>query len=246
MTPHFAHASIAADRAVPHLPLTLPPDLQDAWTHALRRRPGYLVHRTVHLTCGLLVGSVLKPGATVPLQAGRSAPLGPEAAQEHALTQSLRSTFGDLGDVPGDGPVFVRVTRGFLAGDLPVPARPGRVVAEVDGLGACDDVVRDGLLRLKGLGCRVALGDFTGRPDQRSLLPFADYVKIDSRDLDLEGRPLLDLASSRGAQVVAELVDSRDALEQCRAAGIPLVQGRVFEPGAPPTRTSVLSSATGG
>lgn len=245
MTSHLAHASIAADRAVPNLPLELPPDLQDEWARAVGRRSGYLVHRSVHRACGLLVGSVLKPGPVVPAQTGRCAPLGADPAQEHSLTQSLRCAFRDLGDIPGEGPVFVRVTRTFLAGDLPVPTRPGRVVAEVDGLGACDDVVRDGLLRLKALGCRVALGDFTGRPDQRRLLPFADYVKVDSRDLDLEGRPLLDVASSRGAEVVAEFVDSRDTLEQCRAAGIPLVQGRVFEPGAPPTRTSVLASAAG-
>jgi EAL and modified HD-GYP domain-containing signal transduction protein len=179
----------------------------------------------------------------VPDQPGHPAPRGPR--HDRTVAQGLRGAFRELGDLPGDGAVFVRVNAAFLAGDLPVPTHPGRVVAEVDGLAECHDGVRDGLLRLKALGCRIALGDFTGRPDQRRLLPFADFVKIDSWDLDLEGRPLLDLGRSRGAELVAEFVDSRDALDQCRAAGVTLVQGRVFEPGAPQARPSVLSSAAG-
>lgn len=235
MTTDLAAVSMAVDSAVP-------PSLELEWAMAVQRRPVYLVHRRVHRTCGLEVGYVVRPGAMLPAQAGILAPADAGVPHDHAVAQALRDSFQDLGLLPGDGALFVRVTRAFLAGDLPVPDRPDRVVAEVDGLGPCDDVVRDGLLRLKSLGCRVALGDFTGRPDQRRLLPFADFVKIDSRDLDLEGRPLLDLAASRGATVVAEFVDSGDALAQCRAAGIALVQGRAFEPDAPRTRTCVLSS----
>jgi EAL and modified HD-GYP domain-containing signal transduction protein len=235
MTSDLATISMAVDSAVP-------PALDTQWAHTVRRRPVYLVHRRIHRTCGLPVGYLVRPGSLVPAQVGVHPGLDADQAHEMRAAQSLRDSFQDLGDLPGSGAVFVRVTRAFLAGDLPVPGRPDRVVAEVDGLGECDDVVRDGLLRLKALGCRVALGDFTGRPDQRRLLPFADFVKVDSRDLELEGRPLLDLATSRGASIVAEFVDSGDALAQCRAAGIALVQGRAFEPGAPLTRSSVLSS----
>jgi c-di-GMP phosphodiesterase len=238
MTSDLAAISMAVDSAVP-------PALDTEWALAVRRRPVYLVHRRIHRTCGLPVGYVVRPGGLVPAQTGVHPGLDAGPAHETRVAQALRSSFQDLGDLPGNGALFVRVTREFLAGDLPVPGRPDRVVAEVDGLGPCDDVVRDGLLRLKSLGCRVALGDFTGRPDQRRLLPFADFVKVDSRDLDLEGRPLLDLAASRGATVVAEFVDSGDALAQCRAAGITLVQGRAFELGAPRTRASVLASGVG-
>ena len=207
------------------------------------RRPVYAVHRRVHAVGGREVGYVVRPLPMLPEQPGH--PSSTTTRNAHAVAQDLRGAFRELGDADGDGVVFVRVNAAFLAGDLPVPSRPGRVVAEVDGVSTCDDAVRDGLLRLKAIGCRVALGDFTGRPDQRRLLPFADFVTIDSRDLDLEGRPLLDLGRSRGAELVAEFVDSLDALEQCRAAGVALVQGRVFEPGAPRTRSSVLSSAPG-
>ncbi len=238
MTSDLAAISMAVDSAVP-------PALDTEWAVTVRRRPVYFVHRRIHRTCGLPVGYVVRPGSLVPAQHGLAPGLDAGAVHEMRAAQALRDSFQDLGDLPGNGALFVRVTRAFLAGDLPVPGRPDRVVAELDGLGVCDDVVRDGLLRLKALGCRVALGDFTGRPDQRRLLPFADFVKVDSRDLDLEGLPLLRLATSRGAAVVAEFVDSGDALAQCRAAGITLVQGRAFEPGAPPTRSSVLSSGVG-
>ena len=238
MTSELAAVSMAVDSAVP-------PSLDTEWALAARRRPVYLVHRRIHRICGLEVGYVVRPADLLPAQPGTRPSLDTGPEHERSVAQGLRDAFQDLGDLPGHGAVFVRVNRAFLAGDLPVPDRPDRVVAEVDGLGPCDDVVRDGLLRLKALGCRVALGDFTGRPDQRRLLPFADFVKIDSRDLDLEGRPLLDLATSRGGAVIAEFVDSGDALAQCRAAGITLVQGRAFEPGAPRARASVLSSTAG-
>lgn len=239
MTTDLAAVSTAVDRAVP-------PALDAEWARTTPRRPVYVVHRRIHRTSGHELGYVVRPAHLLPAQPGLTSAFAAGSLQDHAAAQALRGAFRELGDLPGAGAVFVRVSRAFLAGDLPIPARADHVVAEVDGLAACDDVVRDGLLRLKTIGCRVALGDFTGRPDQRRLLPFADYVKVDSRDLDLEGRPLLDLATSRGAEVIAEAVDSRDALAQCHTAGITLVQGRVFEPGAPQTRSSVLSSPADG
>jgi c-di-GMP phosphodiesterase len=207
------------------------------------RRPVYALHRRLHTVCGREAGYLVRAVPMLPEQPGHPSLDG--GLNPHAVAQDVRGAFRELGGAPGDGYVFVRVNAAFLAGDLPVPARPDRVVAEVEGVAMGDDAVVDGLLRLKAIGCRIALGDFTGRPDQRRLLPFADFVTIDARDLDLEGRPLLDLGRSRGAELVAEFVDSLDALEQCRAAGVALVQGRVFEPGAQRTRSSALSSAPG-
>jgi EAL and modified HD-GYP domain-containing signal transduction protein len=159
------------------------------------------------------------------------------------VTQALRCAFRQLATGTAADTVFVRVTRAFLAGDLPVPVHPERIVVEVDGTVGCDAVVQDGLLRLKALGCRVALGDFTGRADQRRLLPFADYVKVDARDLDLEGTPLLELATSRGAELVGEFVDTDETLLACRAAGFVAVQGRALQGPADAASAAVAASA---
>ena len=194
------------------------------WALATRARVAQQVRRPIHRACGARFGYGLAVGATFPHQGTRSCP-GTRAPDDGAVTDAVRSAFRDLGEDSAADTVFVRVTRSFLTGDLPVPRHPDRVVVDVDGASPCDAAVRDGLLRLKALGCRVLLGDFTGRDDQRRLLPFADFVKIDSRDLDVEGRPLLDLAASRGAVLVADFVDSADALVECRSAGFALVQG---------------------
>ena len=201
------------------------------WEASRRRSPVHLLRRRVFRACGREYGVLVGP-AEVPRQAvhrtARDAAGAPTTVDAQGAAQDLRSAFCDLGAVGGQS-VFVRVTRAFLAGDLPLPRSPRQIVVESDGTAECDGVVRDGLLRLKALGCRVSLGDFTGRADQRRLLPLADFVKIDARDLDVEGRPLLDLAASRGARLIADFVDSPTTLRECRAAGFGLVQGAALE-----------------
>ena len=215
---------------------------REQWAHAAGAGVRRQVRRPVHRVCGTPFGYGLTVGAAVPRQAARSCGRV-QAPDDGAVTDAVRSAFRDLGVDSAADTVFVRVTRSFLTGDLPVPRHPDRVVVEVDGTARCDAAVRDGLLRVKALGCRILLGDFTGRADQRRLLPFADFVKIDCRDLDVEGRPLLDLATSRGAALVAEFVDSARALVECRSAGFTLVQGRAVEQPAPRFRSPQLSSA---
>jgi EAL and modified HD-GYP domain-containing signal transduction protein len=199
----------------------------------------------VRRVCGASFGYTLRDRAALPRQGAEASRVATPVTDMGAVTDALRSVFRDLGADSTSDTVFVRVTRPFLSGDLPIPRHPERIVVEADAAAPCDAAVRDGLLRLKALGCRVLLGDFTGRADQRALLPFADFVAIDARDLDLEGRPLLDLAASRGAQLVADHVDTSAALRECRAAGFALVQGRAVGSSSPRFRPSMLSSAAG-
>lgn len=236
MTADLAALAAAVDTAVPLR-------TRAEWEAAMRRQSGHLVRRRIYRECGGEFGFVIRSRSELPHQGVRAAHDHSASADDRGVVDGMRSAFRDIADGCDTDTVFARVTRSFLAGDLPIPRRPERVVVEVDGTGPCDGVVRDGLLRLKGLGCRIALGDFTGRDDQRRLLPFADFVKIDSRDLDIEGRPLLDLAVSRGADLIAEHVDTVDGLRECRTTGFALVQGRVFDHRPPVRPLAVLASA---
>ncbi|WNB84612.1 EAL domain-containing protein [Cellulomonas sp. ATA003] len=236
MTADLAAIAAAVDSAVSD-------PVRAEWDRAGRRRPARLVSRGVYRACGRRYGHLVGP-AEVPTQSVRGADARP-AGDDRRRADLLRSTFRDLTAEFGGEPVFVRVTRTFLAGDLPVPGCPGQVVVEADCSAECDAVVRDGLLRLKSLGCRVALGTFTGRADQRRLLPFADFVTIDARDLDVEGRPLLDLAASRGAELVAEFVDTVGSLRECRAAGFGFMQGRALERDAPRLVPTLVTTSHG-
>lgn len=125
----------------------------------------------------------------------------------------------------GTGLVFVNVTRAFLVGDLPLPPADRRLVLEVVETVEADADAVDGLARLRGLGYPVALDDWTASPAQRALLPFADYVKIDCRDLDALGTDGLDEARAFGAHLVAERVADTGLRVRCTDLRFDLLQG---------------------
>lgn len=166
------------------------------------------------------------PGATSTDAAAWS-----ELQHERATAAVLRATFGraDVDEVGHGRWLFVRCPRAYLTGALAVPARPDRLVIEVPGSTRIDGDVLRGVRRLREQGFRVAMAGFVSRTDQRTLLPQADFVKIDARDLDLEGEPVVDLARSHGALLVAEFVESSVELKAGRRLGFDLYQGNLLE-----------------
>lgn len=151
----------------------------------------------------------------------------PAAAQDRATLRVLQATFSPSGvrSVAADALVFVNFTRAFLVGELPVPEEPGRLVLEVVESVRADAAVLTGVQRLRERGFRIAIDDFVGLTSQVALLPYADYVKVDQRDLAERGPGLLDAAGSRGATLIAERIETPDQLESCRALGFDLFQG---------------------
>lgn len=166
------------------------------------------------------------PGATG-VDAGAWTPL----QHERATSAVLRATFGraDVDEVGHGRWLFVRCPRSFLTGQLPLPHRPDRLVVEVAASTRIDAEVVQGVRRLREQGFRVAMAGFVSRTDQRALLPQADFVKIDARDLDLEGEPVVELARSHGALLVAEFVESSVELKAGRQLGFDLYQGNLLE-----------------
>lgn len=166
------------------------------------------------------------PGSTGVDAAGWS-----ELQHERATSAVLRATFGraDVDEVGHGRWLFVRCPRAYLVGDLHLPARPDRLVIEIAGGTRIDGDVLRGVRRLREQGFRVAMAGFVSRADQRALLPQADFVKIDARDLDVEGEPVVDLARSHGALLVAEFVESSAELRAGRRLGFDLYQGYLLE-----------------
>jgi EAL and modified HD-GYP domain-containing signal transduction protein len=149
-----------------------------------------------------------------------------ERATEHVLA----ATFGraDVENVACGRLLFVRCPRAYLVGDLPLPHRPDRLVLEVCCDAAPDAQTVAGLRRLRSEGFRIALPAFADRPGQREFLPYADFVKIDVRDLDVEGEPVVRAARSYGALLVGEFVEDARALQQARDLGLTLFQGNLL------------------
>ena len=150
---------------------------------------------------------------------------------ERATAHVLGATFGrvDLEHVAHGRLLFVRCPRAYLVGELPVPSRPDRLVIEINDGVTIDPAVIAGVRRLREQGFRIAVPSFVSNPNQRRLLPHADFVKIDVRDLDVEGPPVVHLARSYGALLVAEFVESPDTLRHARDLGFTLFQGNLLE-----------------
>ncbi|MDC7121035.1 EAL domain-containing protein [Cellulomonas fimi] len=144
--------------------------------------------------------------------------------QDGATSSVLAALFHD-GQPPGDALAFVNVTRSFLVRELPLPAAAGRLVIEVVESVAADPLVIDGLRRLRAAGYRIALDDFVASPDQLAMLRYADYVKVDCRDLESGGEDLVRVAREHGALLVAERVSSSARRARCLELGFGLLQG---------------------
>ena len=140
----------------------------------------------------------------------------------------------------GDGPpaattfAFVNITRSFLVDDRPLPAHAGRLVLEIVESVTADDEVIAGLERLRLRGYLIAIDDFAAEPNQVAMMPYADFVKIDCRDVRRQGATLVQHARQYGARLVAERVSDSLLVEECRGWGFDLLQGDVLGPGDHP------------
>jgi len=163
------------------------------------------------------------------------------ARQDGATAAVLDCVFGGAGitSVAADHLAFVNVTRSYLVGDLSLPLDPARLVLEIVESVRADPAVLAGVKALRASGYRIAIDDFAGLDDQIALLPHADYVKLDIRDLTRLGTPLIRLAARFGAVLIAERVEDASMLDWCAAAGFTLFQGDVVQP------TMVFERASG-
>ncbi len=205
----------------------IPPQLRDEWDRHVARTPVLVARQgifTEHSRTFAYQLSFRSPGHH-PESVSAWGPRDHERATAHVLA----ATFGRTGleDVAQGKLLFVRCPRAYLVGDLQLPHRPDRLVIEVNDV--VDPEVLAGIQRLRSQGFRIALPNFTNLPEQRQLLPLADFVKIDVRDLDVEGRPVVRAARSYGALVVGEYVECLEQLEHARELGVTLFQGNLLE-----------------
>lgn len=209
----------------------------DRTTRALRsvvptqRRPVAL--QPIWATNGVLLGHEY----LYRTRAGKPAGVDGWAAeqQDEASASVLRTVFDESTVHASDELAFVNVTRSFLVHDRPLPAPRGLLVLEVVETVPADAGVLLGLRRLRARGYRIAVDDYTATPAQVSMLGYADYVKIDCRDLDALPAGALAQARRFGARLVAEHVCDVTTMRRALELGFDFLQGDVL--GAARTRT---------
>jgi EAL and modified HD-GYP domain-containing signal transduction protein len=83
--------------------------------------------------------------------------------------------------------------------------------------------------KLKASGFRLALADFTGKPESRPLADLADYVKVDIVKVDAAGRRNIPrMLEGSWARLVAQNVETQEQYGQSCKEGFELFQGYYF------------------
>jgi EAL and modified HD-GYP domain-containing signal transduction protein len=148
-----------------------------------------------------------------------------------AGTKVLVNTFSnmDANWLLGDKLAFINIATPMLESDFLELLPPKRVVLElIETVEATPERVAR-IQNLRRMGFRFALDDFDHRPINADLLPLADFIKVDIRELGPERTATL-VHSLRGhsAKLIAEKVETRTEFRLCKELGFDYFQGYYF------------------
>jgi len=143
-----------------------------------------------------------------------------------ASSQVLLNAFTELSinNVVGKHLAFINFTRNLL--QTPPPFDRKQLVVEVLEGQKVDSAMLHALKVLREQQYTIALDDFVLTPETRSLIPYADIIKLDV--LQLSPPQILEHIKQIqpfGIKLLAEKVETYEMLEFCKSAGFDLFQG---------------------
>lgn len=150
---------------------------------------------------------------------------------DRATSQLIVNALTEIGlaNIVGDKPAFINLTRNFTTGTFPIPGAHSQLVLEILEDIELDNLVLDGIRRLRQQGYTIALDDFIFYPHLKPLVKIADIVKLDVLQLDhdslqrhvkeLQGYPV---------KLLAEKVETHEVFRQCCELGFDYFQGYFF------------------
>lgn len=126
-------------------------------------------------------------------------------------------------------PAFVNCTSESLTGDLIAVLPPQNVVLEIlEDVEPTPEVIQ-ACRSLKTAGYRLALDDFTYRPELEPLIEMADFIKLDYLNTtSLERRRTLQHLGRFRGTLIAEKVEDLPDYDEARRDGCRLFQGYYF------------------
>ena len=134
-----------------------------------------------------------------------------------------------LAKLTGGLPAFLNCTTESLTEELVDVLPPGMTILEV--LETLDPTPKliESCRKLKASGFRIALDDFTWRPELQPLVELADYIKV---DFLLSGaavrKELLKRLKGASVAMVAEKIETQEDYKQACYEGFTLFQGYYF------------------
>ena len=150
---------------------------------------------------------------------------------DRATSQVIVNSIFDIGleQVVGDHPAYINITESFLDGSLPLPERKDQIVLELLEHIEPSRKVISCVERLSRSGYRFALDDFEFRPEYHPLLQLVDIVKLDVKALGKMGVEIqVERLRQYEVQLLAEKVETYEALEWCQDLGFDSFQGFFF------------------
>ena len=151
--------------------------------------------------------------------------------QDQATSELIINALTEIGlnHIVSDKIGFINLTRNFVTGALPLPGPADRLVLEVLEDIELDDLVLNGIQKLKKQNYIIALDDFIFHPHLKPLVEIADIVKIDIMALDSEqlDQHIRDLAKYP-VKLLAEKVETHEEYRRCLDYGFDYFQGYFF------------------
>ncbi|MFY9647139.1 MAG: EAL domain-containing protein [Terriglobales bacterium] len=133
-------------------------------------------------------------------------------------------------DVLCDGhPAFINCTRQMLLTDYFALLPPSDVVVEIQQTVPGDEEVRQACERLTQSGYAIALDNFVPGDKREILAPYADFIKVDMREVPVEqSDALVALYASPRCHMVAQKVETRATFLAAQKRGFTRFQGYFF------------------
>lgn len=126
----------------------------------------------------------------------------------------------------GSALAFINVPRRFIIDESLSPFFEGQSVLEIQNDVEPDSEVLKGLKRLKDLGHKISLDDFSDCQGRQPLLEMADYVKLDVRRHTPEQlHAQLAVLRHYAVGAIAEKVETQELHALCKAMGFDYFQG---------------------
>lgn len=154
----------------------------------------------------------------------------------HVLSSGMYLGLSKLTD---SKPAFLNFSRAALVGDFAFSLKPRDAIVEILETVEPDDEVVASCRRLKAAGYRVALDDFVERPGYQELVGLADFIKVDALATAPEERTRLARTYATSTRhLVAEKVETREAVDEALKSGYRFLQGYFF------SRPTIMTSKT--
>jgi EAL and modified HD-GYP domain-containing signal transduction protein len=135
----------------------------------------------------------------------------------------------ELKKLTGNMPAFVRCPGDALSEPLERTLPASLTVLEITPSPEPAPELVSTCERLKALGFRLALDDFTGQPANEALLDLADYIKVDFGRTGPENRrELFHQLHGKAPAMLARNVETQAAYRQAREEGFALFEGYYF------------------